>query len=104
MDARHSPIPRAARAPCAARRGPRDKAGLAAAASLGYAAAMSFLLRNIARYAVQKLAADPRVRDAAARGAQAAVEEGKRIAQEENRAYAAGQALGRALHKLRGER
>ena len=65
---------------------------------------MSFLLRNIARYAAQKLAADPRVRDAAARGARAAVEEGKRIAAEENRAYAAGQALGRALHKLRGER
>ena len=64
---------------------------------------MSFLLRNIARYAAQKLANDPRVREAAARGAQAALEEGKRIAAEENRAYAAGQALGRALHKLRGE-
>ena len=65
---------------------------------------MSFLLRNIARYAARKLAADPRVRDAAARGARAAVEEGKRIASEENRAYAAGQALGRALYKLRGDR
>jgi len=65
---------------------------------------MSFLLRNIARYAVRKLAADPRVRDAAARAAQAAVDEGKRIATEENRAYAAGQVVGRALHKLRGDR
>ena len=65
---------------------------------------MSFLLRNIARYAAQKLAADPRVRAAAARGAQAAVEEGKRVVAEEKRAYAAGQAVGRALHKLRGNR
>lgn len=65
---------------------------------------MSFLLRNIARYAVQKLAADPRVREAAARGARAAVDEGKRIAAAENRAHAAGQAVGRALHKLRGDR
>jgi hypothetical protein len=65
---------------------------------------MSFLLRNIARYAVQRLAADPRVRETAARAARATVEEGKRVAQEENRAYAAGQAVGRALHKLRGDR
>ena len=47
---------------------------------------MSFLLRNIARYAVRKMATDPRVRDAAARGAKAALEEGKRFALEENRA------------------
>ncbi|MCK4791438.1 MAG: hypothetical protein KAV87_47340 [Desulfobacteraceae bacterium] len=50
------------------------------------------------------MAADPRVRDAAARAAQAAVEEGKRIAAEENRAYAAGQAVRRTLDKLRGDR
>ena len=36
--------------------------------------------------------------------ARAAVEEGKRIAAGESRACAAGQAVGRALHKLRGER
>ena len=78
--------------------------GLAARNPIGYRVAMSFLLRNIARYAAQKLAADPRVREAAARAAQAAVDEGKRVAADENRAYAAGQAVGRALHKLRGER
>jgi hypothetical protein len=65
---------------------------------------MAVLLRNIARYAAKKLAADPRVRDAAARGARAAVDEGKRIAAEENRAYAAGQTVGRVLRKLRGDR
>ena len=77
---------------------------LAPRPEIPYPSPMSFLLRNIARYAAQKLAADPRVREAAARGAQAALEEGRRIAAKENRAYAAGQALGRALHKLRGER
>lgn len=65
---------------------------------------MSFLLRTIARYAAQRLAADPRVREKAARVAQAAIDEGKRIARDENRAHAAGQAVRRTLNKLRGDR
>jgi hypothetical protein len=48
--------------------------------------------------------ADPRVREKAAQAAQAAIDEGKRIVREENRAYAAGQAVGRTLNKLRGGR
>jgi hypothetical protein len=84
---------------------PREKqTGLAAGVAVGYAAGMSFLLRTITRYAAQRLAANPRVREKAARAAQAAIDEGKRIAREENRAYAAGQAVRRTLNKLRGDR
>lgn len=84
---------------------PREnETALAAGVAVGYAAGMSFLLRTIARYAAQRLAADPRVREKAARVTQAAIDEGKRIAREENRAYAAGQAIGRTLNKLRGDR
>ncbi len=41
---------------------------------------MAFLLRHIARYAAQKLAADPQVRETAAKAARVVVDEAKHIA------------------------
>ncbi len=64
---------------------------------------MAFLLRHIARYAARRLAASPRARELTASAARAAIEEGNRIARDENRPRAAGRALRRALGKLRGE-
>jgi hypothetical protein len=65
---------------------------------------MAFLLRNIARYAAQKIAADPRVREKAAEAARVAVGEARQIARGEDRARAAGRAVRRALNKLQGDR
>ena len=65
---------------------------------------MSFLLRNIARYAAQKVAADPRTREKAAKAARAVVGEARQIAREEDKARAAGRALRRAMNKLGGDR
>ncbi len=65
---------------------------------------MAFLLRNIARYAAQKIAADPRVREKAAEAARVAVGEAWQIARGEDRARAAGRAVRRALNKLQGDR
>ena len=63
---------------------------------------MSFFLRHIGRYAAQKLASDPRVREKAAKVANVAVNEARRIAREEDRARAAGRAVRRAINKLQG--
>ncbi len=65
---------------------------------------MSFLLRHIARYVVQKLASNPQAREKAARVARVVVGEARQIAREENKARAAGRALRRAMNKLRGDR
>ncbi len=65
---------------------------------------MSFLLRNMARYAAQKLASNPRVRETAAKAARVAVDEAKEIAGKEDKAFAAGRAVRRALNKLQGDR
>jgi hypothetical protein len=65
---------------------------------------MSFLLRNIARYAAQKLASDPRAKEKAAKAARVVVGEAKQIARGEDRARAAGRALRRAMKKLQGDR
>ncbi len=65
---------------------------------------MSFLLRNIARYAVQILASDPRATEKAAKAARVVVGEAKQIARGEDRARAAGRALRRAMKKLQGDR
>ena len=65
---------------------------------------MSFLLRHIARYAAQKLASDPRAREKAAKVARVVVGEARQIARGEDRARAAGQALRRAMNKLKGDR
>ncbi len=53
---------------------------------------MSFLLRNIARYAAQKLASNPRARETAAKAARVVVGEARQIARSEDKARAAGQA------------
>lgn len=65
---------------------------------------MSFLLRQIGRYAAQRLASDPGAREKAARFASAVVKEAKRIAYEEERARAAGWAVRRAMNKLQPNR
>ena len=65
---------------------------------------MSFLLRNIARYAVQKLASDPRAKEKTAKAARVVVGRAKQIARGEDRARAAGRALRRTMKKLQGDR
>ncbi len=65
---------------------------------------MSFLLRHVARYATQKLASDPRVREKAAKAARVVVDEARQIVRGEDRARAAGRALRRAMNKLQGDR
>ena len=63
---------------------------------------MSFMLRNIARYAAQKLASDPRVRESAAKAARVVVDEARRIAHREDKALNAGRAVRCAMNKLQG--
>ncbi len=63
---------------------------------------MSFLLRNIARYAAQKLASNPQVRKTAAKAARVVVDEAMQIARRKDKARAAGRAVRRAMNKLQG--
>ncbi len=63
---------------------------------------MSFLLRNVARYAAQKLASNPQVRETAAKAARVVVHEARQIASREDKARAAGRAVRRAMNKLQG--
>jgi hypothetical protein len=63
---------------------------------------MSVLLRHIARYAAQKLASDPRVKEQATKAAHVVAGEVRQIAREENKAHAAGRAVRRAMNKLQG--
>ncbi len=63
---------------------------------------MSFLLRNVARYAAQKLASDPRVRETAAKAARVVADEARQIARKEDKALNAGRAVRRAMKKLQG--
>ena len=63
---------------------------------------MSFILRNIARYAAQKLASDPRVRETAAKAARVVVGEARQIARKEDKALNAGRAVRRAMNRLQG--
>jgi hypothetical protein len=65
---------------------------------------MAFFLRHIGRYAAQKLASDPRLREKAAKVASAVVSEARQIVREEDRARAAGRAIRRAMNKLQGHR
>jgi len=65
---------------------------------------MSLLFRHIARYATQKLAADPRGREKAAKTARVVVDEARQIARGEDRARAAGRALRRVMNKMQGDR
>ncbi len=65
---------------------------------------MSFLLRNIARYAVQKLASNPQARETAAKAARVVIDEARQVARKKDKARAAGQAVRRAMNKLQGDR
>lgn len=58
---------------------------------------MSVLFRKFARYVAQKAASDPEARDKVLKVALRGVDEAKQIAKENDRAYAAGRALRRAL-------
>ncbi len=64
----------------------------------------SVLLRQVARYVTQRVASDPGAREKVVKAARGVVEEAKRIAKEDDRAYAAGRAFRRALDKLRSNR
>ena len=63
---------------------------------------MSFVLRNVARYAAQKLASNPQAREMAALAARVVVDEARQIARREDKARAAGRAVRRAMNKLQG--
>ncbi len=65
---------------------------------------MSFLLRNLARYAAQKLASNPQIRKTAAKAARVVVDEAKDIARKEDKAFAAGRAVRRAMNRIQGDR
>jgi hypothetical protein len=65
---------------------------------------MSILLRQLFRYAAQKAASDPQVRDKAIKVAGNVVTQAKRIAKENDRARAAGRAFRQGLNKLRNPR
>ncbi len=65
---------------------------------------MSLLLRQIARYATQKLASDPRAREKAANAACVVVDEARQIARGEDRARAAGRAFRRVMNKMQSDR
>jgi len=64
---------------------------------------MSFVLRNMARYAAQKLVSNPQVRETAAKAARVAVDEAKEIARRDDKAFAAGRVVRRAMNRLQGE-
>lgn len=61
---------------------------------------MAFLMRQLARYAAQKLANDPVVREKATEAARKVAGEARQIAREEDKARAAGRAVRRFLNSL----
>lgn len=61
---------------------------------------MSLILRQIARYFAHKAVSKPEAREQVVNVARDVVQEAKKIATEENRAYAAGRAFRRAFDKL----
>ncbi len=65
---------------------------------------MSVLLRQIARYVAQKAASDPEAKEKVVKAARDVVEEAKKIAKKDDRAYAAGRAFRQAIDKLQGNR
>jgi hypothetical protein len=65
---------------------------------------MSLFLRQIARYAAQKLASDPRAKEKAAKVVRVVVGEAKQIASEKDSARAARRALRRVINKVQGDR
>ena len=65
---------------------------------------MAFLMRQLANYAAQKLAANPWAREKAAEAARVVVSEAKQVAREKDRARAAGRAVRRAINRLGRDR
>ena len=76
---------------------------MAARSPIGYFPSMSFVLRNLARYAAKKLASNPQVREVASKAAHVAADEVREIAGNEDKARAAGRAVRRAMNKLSGD-
>jgi len=64
---------------------------------------MVFFLKQIARMAVRKIATDPVAREQAVRAARTVTDEARKIAAQENKAYAAGKSVRRALNKFQGK-
>ena len=62
--------------------------------------AMSLIFRRLVQLAAQRLAEDPALRAKAVTTARAALDEARKVAQEEDRARAAGRAVRRAFNKL----
>ena len=56
----------------------------------------------MARYAAQKLASNPQVREATAKAARVVIDEARQIAGKEDKAFAAGRSVRRAMNKLQG--
>ena len=69
----------------------------------GYHARMS-VLRQIARYAAQRVASNPAAREKAIGAARIMVAEASQIAGDKDRARAAGRAFRRALNNLKVDR
>jgi len=65
---------------------------------------MAVWFNHIIRFAAQRIVAHPEVREKAAEAARTVVDEARLIAQDEDRARAAGRAFRRALNGLKGER
>lgn len=65
---------------------------------------MSVLLRQMVRYVAQKAASDPEAREKVIKVARGVVKETKKIAKEDDRAYAAGRSFRRVVGKLRSNR
>ncbi len=64
---------------------------------------MSLMLGRLARFAAQKIAANPQVREKAAEMARAVAQEAQNIAREDDRARAAGRSARRFLDSLKGD-
>lgn len=65
---------------------------------------MSFLIRRVFRFAAQKVAADPRVREKAGEYVRFVSEEARVIARDEDRARAAGRSVRRFLNRVQADR
>ena len=69
-----------------------------------YRAAMSMLLRQIARYVARKAASDPEAKEKAIKAAHAVADEAREIAKQDDRAYATGRAVRKAFDRLLNDR
>jgi predicted ATP-dependent protease len=69
-----------------------------------YRVIMSALFRQLVRYAAQKVASDPEMKEKVINAAQEAVREARQVAGEDERAYAAGKACRRAFDRLLNNR